>query len=126
MLDEAWVTQIRDTCQKADVAFFFKQRGGRTPKAGGRLLEGQPGEAPDPVPAPGEAGRPHTGNLRVLLRAGDRASGTPGSAPPPATGHDTQQRGRREADPRNHRRPRAPLRDASAAEPILPGLGRFL
>ncbi|MEU1569298.1 DUF5131 family protein [Streptomyces mirabilis] len=23
-LDEAWVTQIRDTCQQADVAFFFK------------------------------------------------------------------------------------------------------
>ncbi|MGN2366640.1 DUF5131 family protein [Streptomyces luridiscabiei] len=41
MLDEAWVTQIRDTCQKADVAFFFKQWGGRTPKAGGRLLEGR-------------------------------------------------------------------------------------
>ncbi|MFF4020753.1 DUF5131 family protein [Streptomyces sp. NPDC001843] len=40
-LDEAWVTQIRDTCQDAGVAFFFKQWGGRTPKAGGRLLEGR-------------------------------------------------------------------------------------
>ncbi|GAA3011516.1 phage protein Gp37/Gp68 [Streptomyces sp. KhCrAH-43] len=40
-LDQAWVTQIRDTCQEADVAFFFKQWGGRTPKAGGRLLEGR-------------------------------------------------------------------------------------
>ncbi|MET9847874.1 DUF5131 family protein [Streptomyces ossamyceticus] len=39
--DEAWVTQIRDTCQDAGVAFFFKQWGGRTPKAGGRLLEGR-------------------------------------------------------------------------------------
>ncbi|MFF3975001.1 DUF5131 family protein [Streptomyces rubiginosohelvolus] len=41
MLDEAWVTQIRDACQDASVAFFFKQWGGRTPKAGGRLLEGR-------------------------------------------------------------------------------------
>ncbi|MGV9350998.1 DUF5131 family protein [Streptomyces spiralis] len=32
-LDETWVTQIRDACQEADVAFFFKQWGGRTPKA---------------------------------------------------------------------------------------------
>ncbi|MFC9035124.1 DUF5131 family protein [Streptomyces arboris] len=52
MLDEAWVTQIRDTCQKADVAFFFKQWGGRTPKAGGRLLEGRTwDQMPLPVPA---------------------------------------------------------------------------
>ena len=40
-LDEAWVTGIRDPCQDAGVAFFFKQWGGRTPKAGGRLLEGR-------------------------------------------------------------------------------------
>jgi protein gp37 len=36
-----WVTDIRDQCGKAGVAFFFKQWGGRTPKAGGRLLDGQ-------------------------------------------------------------------------------------
>ncbi|MEU5590282.1 DUF5131 family protein [Streptomyces chrestomyceticus] len=41
LLEEAWVTQIRDTCQEAGVAFFFKQWGGRTPKAGGRELEGR-------------------------------------------------------------------------------------
>ncbi|WP_406723582.1 phage Gp37/Gp68 family protein [Streptomyces sp. GD-15H] len=40
-LDEAWVAQIRDTCQQAGVAFFFKQWGGRTPKAGGRELDGR-------------------------------------------------------------------------------------
>lgn len=52
MLDEAWVTQIRDTCQAADVAFFFKQWGGRTPKAGGRLLDGRTwDQMPLPVPA---------------------------------------------------------------------------
>lgn len=39
-LDEHWVTGIRDACLEAEVAFFFKQWGGRTPKAGGRLLEG--------------------------------------------------------------------------------------
>ncbi|MFF8423106.1 DUF5131 family protein [Streptomyces sp. NPDC086796] len=40
-LDESWVTGIRDTCLDAGVAFFFKQWGGRTPKAGGRLLAGR-------------------------------------------------------------------------------------
>ena len=35
-----WVRQIRDQCQAADVPFFFKQWGGTTPKAGGRLLDG--------------------------------------------------------------------------------------
>jgi len=36
-----WVQSIRDRCQNDGVAFFFKQVGGRTPKAGGRLLEGR-------------------------------------------------------------------------------------
>ncbi len=36
-----WVEEIRDQCQDAGVAFFFKQVGGRTPKAGGRLLDGE-------------------------------------------------------------------------------------
>ncbi|MGW3913484.1 DUF5131 family protein [Streptomyces sp. NPDC005070] len=40
-LDEAWVTQIRDICQEDGVSFFFKQWGGRTPKAGGRELDGR-------------------------------------------------------------------------------------
>ncbi len=34
-----WAQSIRDQCLEADVAFFFKQWGGRTPKAGGRLLD---------------------------------------------------------------------------------------
>lgn len=37
---EEWVTSIRDQCVDAGVAFFFKQWGGRTPKAGGRELDG--------------------------------------------------------------------------------------
>lgn len=36
-----WVTDLRDTCTEAKVAFFFKQWGGRTPKAGGRELDGE-------------------------------------------------------------------------------------
>ena len=36
-----WVTELRDQCRTAGVAFFFKQWGGSRPKSGGRLLEGQ-------------------------------------------------------------------------------------
>ena len=38
--DPAWVTDVRDQCVRAGVAFFFKQWGGRTPKSGGRELDG--------------------------------------------------------------------------------------
>jgi protein gp37 len=38
--DPAWVHDLRDRCAEEDVAFFFKQWGGRTAKAGGRLLDG--------------------------------------------------------------------------------------
>ncbi|HEY9300287.1 phage Gp37/Gp68 family protein [Microcoleus sp. F10-C6] len=34
-----WVESIQQQCEEAEVAFFFKQWGGRTPKAGGRLLD---------------------------------------------------------------------------------------
>ena len=40
-MDQQWVVAIRDQCQRERVPFFFKQWGGRTPKAGGRLLEGE-------------------------------------------------------------------------------------
>jgi len=36
-----WALDIRDQCIEAGVAFFFKQWGGRSPKAAGRLLEGK-------------------------------------------------------------------------------------
>lgn len=39
--DPEWVRMIRDQCLAAHVPFFFKQWGGRTPKAGGRLLDGR-------------------------------------------------------------------------------------
>ena len=35
-----WVRSLRDQCVAANVPFFFKQWGGRTPKAGGRELDG--------------------------------------------------------------------------------------
>jgi protein gp37 len=36
-----WARSIRDQCVAAGVPFFFKQWGGRTPKAGGRELDGR-------------------------------------------------------------------------------------
>ena len=39
-VDVSWVRSIRDQCGAAGVAFFFKQWGGRTPKANGRELDG--------------------------------------------------------------------------------------
>jgi protein gp37 len=40
-----WVTELRDVCRRAQVPFFFKQWGGRTPKAGGRVLDGRTWDA---------------------------------------------------------------------------------
>jgi protein gp37 len=40
-IDPAWVVDLRDQCDAAGVRFFFKQWGGRTPKAGGRELCGR-------------------------------------------------------------------------------------
>lgn len=40
-VDLAWVRDIRDRCADQHVPFFFKQVGGRTPKAGGRHLDGR-------------------------------------------------------------------------------------
>jgi protein gp37 len=40
-VDPAWVTDIRDQCVSADVAFFFKQWGGVQKKRAGRELEGR-------------------------------------------------------------------------------------
>ena len=36
-----WVTGLRDQCREQQIAFFFKQWGGRTPQANGRELEGE-------------------------------------------------------------------------------------
>jgi protein gp37 len=40
-MKEEWAVHIRNLCIGARVPFFFKQWGGRTPKTGGRLLDGE-------------------------------------------------------------------------------------
>lgn len=40
-MDEAWVHQIREKCDKTHVPFFFKQWGGVHKKRAGRLLNGR-------------------------------------------------------------------------------------
>ena len=66
-LDLGWVREIRDRCVELGIAFFFKQVGGHTPKAGGRLLDGRTW---DQFPAA------HYGALPVAERS---------SRPPPPT-----------------------------------------
>lgn len=39
-IDAVWVRDLRNQCRSARVAFFFKQWGGATPKAGGNSLDG--------------------------------------------------------------------------------------
>jgi protein gp37 len=57
-----WVTNVRTQCQQAGVPFFFKQWGGRTPKAGGRELEG---EVWSEYPQPELESAFHPGNAKV-------------------------------------------------------------
>jgi len=40
-VEESWLTSLRDQCAGTETAFFFKQWGGRSPKAGGRTLQGR-------------------------------------------------------------------------------------
>jgi protein gp37 len=40
-LDLGWVRDLRDRCVSMQIPLFFKQIGGLTPKAGGRLLDGR-------------------------------------------------------------------------------------
>ena len=44
-MEQSWVESIRDQCLEANVPFFFKQWGGRTPKQNGRLLSGRTWDA---------------------------------------------------------------------------------
>jgi protein gp37 len=62
---EEWVRSIRDSCLAAGVPFFFKQWGGRTPKAGGRSLAGRTW---DQMPQPGGAVGQGTALVGVLDR----------------------------------------------------------
>jgi protein gp37 len=40
-MDPEWAIELRDRCKDSQIPFFFKQWGGRTPKQGGRTLEGR-------------------------------------------------------------------------------------
>jgi protein gp37 len=40
-MNEAWVRDIRDQCQRLKVPFFFKQWGGVNKKRTGRILDGR-------------------------------------------------------------------------------------
>jgi protein gp37 len=44
-IEGQWVRSLRDQCDRADTAFFFKQWGGIRPKAGGRVLDGRTWDA---------------------------------------------------------------------------------
>jgi protein gp37 len=61
-LNLEWVRELRDACRASGTAFFYKQQGGRTSKAGGRDLDGRtwsefPTYARSSGPAPGSAAR---------------------------------------------------------------------
>jgi protein gp37 len=65
-VDPGWVRDLRDRCQASGVAFFFKQWGGRTPKAGGRELDGRTW---DQYPDRLDLARPgHAEQTRPLIR----------------------------------------------------------
>jgi protein gp37 len=44
-MDESWVCALKDKAEQVGTAFFFKQWGGRTPKSGGRQLDGRTWDA---------------------------------------------------------------------------------
>lgn len=46
-----WVRDVRDRCVAAGVPFLFKQWGGRTRNAGGRMLDGRSWDQMPPLPA---------------------------------------------------------------------------
>jgi len=66
-IDSRWVEEIRDLCTIRNVPFFFKQWGGRTPKAGGRELGDRTWDEFPPVVA---RGRSNATDLTSLMRVG--------------------------------------------------------
>jgi protein gp37 len=48
--DIEWLRGLRDRCHTTGVSFFFKQWGGKRPKAGGRLLDGRTWDELPPQP----------------------------------------------------------------------------
>ena len=74
-----WARGIRDACQDAGVPFFFKQWGGRTPKAVGRELDGRLGtRCPRPLRVRRRRRPVHTA---VVQRAEPAVRGRTSSSP---------------------------------------------
>jgi protein gp37 len=68
-LERAWVTSLRDQCERAGVPFFFKQWGGVHKSRTGRELEGRTHDAqPEIPPAPMLERRQR---LQVIARLGE-------------------------------------------------------
>lgn len=70
-----WARHLRDLCQEAGVAFWWKQWGGPTPKSGGRILDGlehdgMPTHIPGAMPSPSYVHREHEKRQLPLLAAG--------------------------------------------------------
>lgn len=52
-MDEWWVEELKDSCARQNVAFFFKQWGGKRKKKTGRILQGRTwDEYPSAIPNP--------------------------------------------------------------------------
>jgi protein gp37 len=66
-VEAEWVEEIRDLCTAANVPFFFKQWGGRTPRAGGRELDDRTWD--EFPPAAGHQGSKAV-DLTSLMRVG--------------------------------------------------------
>ena len=64
-IDPDWIRNLRDQSVSQGVPFFFKQWGGRTPKAGGRELDGRTW---DEMPAALAYRRAHTTAIRSVRR----------------------------------------------------------
>jgi protein gp37 len=96
----AWVRKIRDQCVAAGVPFLFKQWGGRTPKSGGRLLDGHRSCGPlrDGAEKRGFAGA--AGHAHDQHRRRGRASARPGSGAAHQRGRARGSRWRRRCRPR--------------------------
>jgi len=69
----SWVRELRDQCISQGVAFFFKQWGGATRKAGGRRLDGRYWNE-YPVFVPRYSGKPVSVLQRPMRKEDERYS----------------------------------------------------
>jgi protein gp37 len=74
-MDPAWARDLRDRAKTKGVAFFFKQWGGRTPKAGGRELDGRTWDEMPPrrLAVPHDSSKLRKFGLPLNAVPGDRA-----------------------------------------------------